>query len=540
MDDDKPLDFQKREWKAMTKEGLSLLHLQISELVVCSEPTVISTVLGSCISVCLHSEKSRVGGMIHYALPKAPPHLDPEESFRYGDIAIPHLIEEMSRMTGEPPSRFKAKVTGGAKEIPGQGASFQVGAENIQMAREMLQKYGIPLIGEAVGGTQGRKVLFHTATGRLQVAQIGASSSRIVRPTPDVPQDSPPASKSSAPKRVLIVDDSKTIRGLISRILTEDPSLEIVGQAEDPLQAEALLKKTRPDVITLDIHMPKMTGVEWLERLLPKNPIPVVMITSLQMQEGNLVFRALELGAVDYIQKPNLSELPTLGPVIREKVKAAASAKVFTAKGNASPQKAQQRGDIDLKTVLCFGASTGGTEALKAVLCALPEKIPPTLIVQHIPPVFSKAFSDRLNELCPFEVKEAEDGDELLPSRVLIAPGGVQMKVEKKGAGYCIRITDEGPVNRHKPSVDYLFYSVARVIGKRCVGVILTGMGADGAKGLLEMKAKGAKTIAQDEASSVVYGMPKAAFELGAVDTVAPLTAIPGEIMKLLSQRKVA
>lgn len=501
------------------------LHLSIGELIVSSEPAVISTVLGSCVSVCLFSRAHGIGGMIHYALPNAPSAVMHEESFRYGDLAIPSLIEELVRLTGEDPSHFEAKLAGGAAEINGQVLNIQAGPVNIKIAKEILAHYRIRIIGESVGGSLGRKVLFHTGSGRLQVADMNKTGVSLH------PQ-------ATRPRKVLIVDDSKTIRDLIQRILQEDPDLQIIGQAQDVFEAEKILQRERPDVITLDIHMPKMTGVEWLEKIMPLRALPVVMISSLQMQEGNEVFRALELGAIDYIQKPTLSELKTAGPIIREKVKAASYAKVIQHKQKVAHKAFS--GEIDMRMVLAIGASTGGTEALKSVISAFPERIPPTVIVQHIPPVFSKAFADRLNDLCPFEVKEAEDGDELKPSRVLIAPGGRQMQLVRKTTGLFVRITDDAPVNRHKPSVDYLFRSVASLVGNRAVGVILTGMGADGAKGLLEMKNKGAHTIGQDEESCVVYGMPKVAFDIGAVLQVASLSKIPNAILRSLERKKAS
>jgi two-component system chemotaxis response regulator CheB len=501
-------------------------HLNIGEIILSPKPSIISTVLGSCVSVCLFSPTKKMGGMIHYAHPKRLSEYGQDEDYRYGDIAIPALVEELEAATGESSNTFVAKVVGGASEIAGAQSGFDIGSENIKMAKTILNHYGIKIVSEDTGGSLGRKVLFHTATHRLQVAIIS------------------PSKETQAPqkqkRKVLIVDDSKTIRELLKRILSEDPDFEIIGTAADAKEASNFLKKDTPHVITLDIHMPGMTGVDWLEQLLPKTPIPVVMISSLQLQEGNEVFRALELGAIDYIKKPTLSELPIVGPIIREKVKEASFSKVVRSVFKRNKTVSVTSGELDLKKILAIGASTGGTEALKVVMAALPEKIPPTVIVQHIPPVFSKAFADRLNELCPFEVKEAEDGDELRPSRVLIAPGGKQMKIQQTSKGLCVRITDDEPVNRHKPSVDYLFYSVASIVGKNSVGVILTGMGNDGAKGLLDMKKKGSKTIAQDENTSVVYGMPKVAFEIGAVEKVAPLENISKEILTALGMRKSA
>lgn len=462
--------------------------------------------------------------MIHYALPRSPEGVPAAEAFRYGDCAILCLIEELQALTGEPADRFAAKIVGGARDPKGVQAGVAAGPGNVEVARSLLLRHRIPIVGEDVGGSSGRRVIFYPDTGRLQVAFLR-------------PDENSTGATRSGPARVLIVDDSKVIRDLLRRVLQEDRELVVVGEAADPIEAQARLRETKPDVITLDVHMPKMTGVEWLERLMPTTPLPVVMISSLQMQDGNEVFRALELGAIDYIQKPSLAELPTAGQLIREKVKAAARAKVIRP---TRPLGRAASADMDFETLLAIGASTGGTEALKSVLCALPDRIPPTLIVQHIPPVFSRAFAERINALCAFEVKEAEDGDEVRASRALIAPGGKQMRLQRGSGGWRVRITDDAPVNRHKPSVDYLFHSVAELVGAKAVGVILTGMGGDGAKGLLEMKKRGARTLAQDEQSCVVYGMPRAAYEIGAVERVASLEAMPKEILAALARKKAA
>lgn len=527
-------------------------HLNIGEIIVSPQPIVISTVLGSCVSVALYCEKTCAGGMIHYAHPESLSLDTHPEDYRYGNLALPALIQQLIDLSGLDCTHFVAKLVGGAGEIDGISKTFDIGSANVEIAKKILSDKKIPIIGEDCGGRNGRKVLFHTTNCRLQVAMVASRQAEAAQTTqgpvneklPEISKipftmESKVPAKKFAKRKVLIVDDSKVIRDLLKRILQEDSDLEIIGFAADAIEAAEIVKKNPPDVITLDIHMPKMTGVEWLEKLLPAQPIPVVMISSLQFQEGNEVFRALELGAVDYIQKPSASELSIIGPLIREKVRQASYAKVIRHTLPHSEVVANNTA-LDMRKVLAIGASTGGTEALKSVLCAMPEQIPPTLIVQHIPPVFSKAFADRLNMLCPFEVKEAEDGDELRPSRVLIAPGGKQMKVQKTAKGYCVKITDDAPVSRHKPSVDYLFRSVAEVVGKSSVGVILTGMGSDGAKGLLEMRKKGSRTLGQDEESCVVYGMPRVAFETGAVEKEYHLDKIPREILNLLSIKKAA
>ena len=521
-----------------------ILSLNIAELIVTSEPVVISTVLGSCISVCLYSPSAKAGGMIHYALPEAQG--GNEDPLRYGNFAIPKLVHELEELTGK--SDFIAKIIGGANNIGSEKAHHNIGDANLNMARKVLRQLKIKIVGEDVGGAVGRKALFYVKTGRLQSALAGPGHSRLFAEKAiknESPKIAPPQSQQKVTPhktvRVLIVDDSKTIRDLLSRILAQDSQIEIVGQAEDPYQAESLLSQLKPDVITLDVHMPRMTGVQWLEKLLPKHPIPVVMITSLQLQDGNEVFRALELGAVDYIQKPALNEIRELSPIIREKVKSAAFAKVRSFSPKVIAAKSAT-GFIQFEpgVILAIGASTGGTEALREVLMGLPRNIPPTVIVQHIPPVFSRAFADRLNSLCEFEVKEAENGDAVHENRVLIAPGATQMKLLRKPSGLFVEVNDDPPMNRHRPSVDYLFDSIAEVIGKKAIGVILTGMGADGAKGLLNMRKKGSHTIGQDQESCVVYGMPKAAFEVGAVECVSSLEKIPSEITKLFSKKHAA
>lgn len=372
---------------------------------------------------------------------------------------------------------------------------------------------------------------FYTDSGRVRLGEATAPvSSPVVT-----------AVQKDRRKRVLIVDDSKTIRQILARIL--EVELEVVGCAERPSQVEEMIVRLKPDVITLDIHMPEMDGVTLLKKYLPKFQIPTVMISSISMEESSHVLQALEAGAVDYIQKPTLDELAEVTPLIVEKVKTAASAKVkavtpFSQKA-ALQKPAAAMGALNHSNLIAIGSSTGGTEALREVLTRLPSGIPPIVIVQHIPAVFSLAFAKRMNDLCAFEVKEAADGDECRPNRVLIAPGGFQMSLVRGSgpSGYQVQVKDAPPVNRHRPSVDVLFQSVADLVGKKAVGVILTGMGADGAKGMLQMRQRGARTIAQDEASCVVFGMPQAAIKLKAAEQVRPLVDIAGEILTLVSSK---
>lgn len=524
-----------------------IINLNISELIVSKQPIVISTILGSCVSVCLYSDTEKGGGVIHYALPELP-HNSQDNPLRYGDYAIEKLITETCQHLNLQPFQLKAKLVGGANNIASEHPSQHVGTENVKIAKSLLSKYNIPIIGEDTGGSRGRKILFHVQTGRLQVAFVGPGFSRpSAHSAIHLPNSKEKSvfnfGKNAAQKKikVLIVDDSKTIRDLLTKILGQDSRIEVVGQAEDPLKAELLLPTAKPDVITLDVHMPRMTGVQWLKTLIPKYKLPVVMITSLELKDGNEVFEAMELGAVDYIQKPSLSDLSSVTPIIKEKVIEAASAKVRV------PSQIKKfvpttitNLSFDPHIVIAIGSSTGGTEALKEVLTAMPKNIPPIVIVQHIPPVFSRAFADRMNTLCPFEVKEAESGDALHSNRVLIAPGGTQMKVIKKPSGLFVEVNDEAPMTRHKPSVDYLFNSVADTIGKKAIGVILTGMGSDGTKGLLKMKERGSITLSQNEETCVVYGMPKSAWEAGASQQQVPLEEIAMKLSQLWGIKKSA
>ncbi len=329
-------------------------------------------------------------------------------------------------------------------------------------------------------------------------------------------QDKPVDQKLILKKKlkVLIVDDSKTIRNLLKRVFSSTKDIEVVAMAEKPSEVEALINEHQPDVLTLDIHMPEMTGVELLKIIAPKYNIPTIMVTSISMEEGPLVLEALENGAFDYIQKPEISQLAEVSEALISRVREAGASK----KSAASISKLGTRpvNSLNQDALVVIGSSTGGTNALKDILTKLPAEIPPMMIVQHIPPVFSKAFADRMNTLCPFVVKEASDGDVVVKNTVYVAPGGQQMKPVNKGGTIVIEINDDPPVNRFKPSVDYLFKHALPLVKRRhVVSVILTGMGKDGAREMLSLRNAGALTIAQNEESCVVYGMPKEAIEMG-------------------------
>ncbi|MBX3340437.1 MAG: chemotaxis response regulator protein-glutamate methylesterase [Nitrospira sp.] len=338
--------------------------------------------------------------------------------------------------------------------------------------------------------------------------------------------------------RVLTIDDSALMRQVLAELLSKDPGIEVIGSAPDPYVAREKIKALNPDVLTLDVEMPKMDGLTFLEKLMRGRPTPVIMVSSLTEAGCQTTLRALELGAVDFITKPKIDLREGMDHVAQDlivKIKAAATASVrATTAAASSTSRPTSLNSAMIKTtdmIIAIGSSTGGTEAVKDVLQVLPPNTPPILITQHMPERFTKTWADRMNQLCRISVKEAEDGDSVLPGHALVAPGNYHMTLVRSGARYSVRINQDEPVNRHRPSVDVMFDSVAQYAGGNAVGVILTGMGGDGAKGLLRMKEAGAFTIAQDEASCVVFGMPKEAIKLGAADIVRPLDDIASAIL---------
>ena len=342
--------------------------------------------------------------------------------------------------------------------------------------------------------------------------------------------------------RVLTVDDSALMRQVLATLLSQDPGIEVIGSAPDPFIAREKIKALNPDVLTLDVEMPKMDGLTFLEKLMRGHPMPVVMVSSLTEAGCQTTLRALELGAVDFITKPKIDLREGMEEVAQDliaKVKAAAQAKVRSREAAGCPPSRATPLSAMIKTtdtIIAIGASTGGTEAVKEVLMGLPPNTPPILITQHMPEHFTKTWANRMNKLCRISVKEAEEGDSVLPGHALIAPGNYHMTLVRSGARYTVRINQDPQVNRHRPSVDVMFASVAQNAGANAVGVILTGMGGDGAKEMLTMKMAGAFTIAQDEASCVVFGMPKEAIKLGGVDKILPLAEIPAGIVAYVSK----
>ena len=348
--------------------------------------------------------------------------------------------------------------------------------------------------------------------------------------------------------RVLIVDDSALMRELLSAILSQDQEIEVVGTAVDPVVAREKIVRLRPDVLTLDVEMPRMDGLAFLEQLMRAHPMPVLMISSLTEKGCETTLRALELGAIDYITKPRLDvQSGTLRQAeeIISKIKIAAHARVrhrahvtdaCDTRADVRAVRSQPAQFQKTHKIIAVGASTGGTEALVTFLTALPADSPGIAIVQHMPAGFTRSFAARLDSLCKVRVKEAEDGDRVLAGHVLLAPGNFQMELRRSGAATIARVFPGDPVNHHRPSVDVLFHSCAQELCSNVVGVILTGMGADGARGLLAMRKAGAHTFAQDEESCVVFGMPKEAIALGAAEQVAPLDKMAHCVLRLLQQ----
>ncbi len=347
--------------------------------------------------------------------------------------------------------------------------------------------------------------------------------------------------------RVLVVDDSALVRQILTQGLSADPSIEVVGSAADPYQARDLIVALRPDVLTLDVEMPRMDGVEFLRRLMPQYPMPVVMVSSLTQKGKQITIDALEAGAVDFVAKPTADVARGLQAMmleLRVKVKIASTANVSHWKSQrpavAPRPAAVSAGALAESTdkVIAIGASTGGTEAIKKVITRFPASTPGVVIVQHMPAGFTRMFSDRLNQMCAMEVKEAETGDRVMPGRILIAPGEKHMRVLRSGGFYQVTCEAGEKVSGHCPSVDVLMHSVAKNVGANAVAAMLTGMGGDGADGMAAMRQAGARCIAQDEATCVVFGMPKVAFERGGAERLVPIDDIAPSLMRLMSEKR--
>ena len=345
--------------------------------------------------------------------------------------------------------------------------------------------------------------------------------------------------------RVLVVDDSALVRSLLAEIINRQPDMQCIGAAPDPFVAREMIRNLNPDVLTLDVEMPRMDGIDFLSRLMRLRPMPVVMVSTLTEHGAEVTMRALELGAIDFVAKPKIGVadgLRLLAEDITEKVRIAAKARIRKPPTNEAGTHATARpaaapasvGRLSTEKIIFIGASTGGTEATKEVLLGLPHDAPAVMITQHMPPGFTLSYSTRLNGLCRIAVKEASDGERVLPGHAYIAPGGFHLSVDRCGANYVARVSDSDPVNRHKPSVEVLFESAARVVGRNALGVMLTGMGGDGAQGMKHMRDAGSWNLVQDEASCVVFGMPREAIAAGAANEVLPLCEIAPKLLERL------
>ena len=500
------------------------VFLQPGDISFEREPSQITTIVGSCIAVCVWDQERKLGGMCHYYLPVRQALGTPENN--YGEFAIPNLIRMFKRQ-GCRREDLLAKVIGGGHVIDvSLGVDKDVGEANTRLAFQTLARFGIAVAGKAVGGPYGKKISFLTDSGEV-------SFQNIVKTAVD----------PSAKIKILIVDGTKGMRAIMRRMIERDPEFEVCAEAENPLEALEQIKSARPDVITLDMKMEKMDGRTFMKEHLAKLGTPFIVISGTSASESSETLEALELGAFDYIRKPSFYDIEGMTFDLHQMLKAAHLAKGKTRQSRQpGVLKALEAGAVTTykchSSLILFGSSTGGTEALKDILVALPAEVPPILIVQHMPPVFTTQFAQRLNELCKFAVVEAEEHMVVKPGTAYLAPGGYHMAIReyKEQNSIHVRLTDDPPVNRFKPSVDYMFHSAAPIRSKKMLAIILTGMGSDGARGMLELRGNHAHTIAQDAASAVVDGMPKAARDLNAACEVRSLDDIPTAIMQWLAR----
>lgn len=548
---------------------MTIINIQAGEVSFDDQGATISTVVGSCIAFCVFDRRLRVGGMCHYAVCgiDVNPDSRKQRPFYYGMTAIEELLR-LLKAHGCQRADLEVKIIGGFGVMPALSDSH-VGEKNIRCARKSCEKFGLQLVAERVGGDRGMKIRFDTATGEVMLQRLGnavlaaapAASCAVAksprpglrapvagstRPQPATkPQAANPVAVPAADLgkagssrdvnkvvSVLIVDDSKVVQALLKSIVVQDKNLKVFGVASNPREAEALMAAGQPDVITLDVQMPEMDGITYLERHLAKRGIPTIMISGAGNNEGHLALKALELGAVDFVEKPAADKISDFARVISEKIITVSRVDMALVRNTTKARVVAAGGQMDPNKIVLIGSSTGGTVALQQILRAMPSQIPPIVIVQHIPEAFAILFAERLDSLMPFKVKIAANFDVVCKNQVLIAPGGQQLKLKSRGEDIVAVLTDDPPVRRHKPSVDYLFKSAAPVLGKRAIGVILTGMGADGAEGMLDLKRAGALTLGQDEASCVVFGMPREAQRLGAVTNVITLENMAEAIMK--------
>jgi two-component system chemotaxis response regulator CheB len=521
------------------------IYLKSGQMFVGERSEEIFTTLGTCVAFCVFDKKRKIGGMIHYLLPNKESDHDLNSPLNYAETAIPAILKEFKKL-GSYKGDLQVTIIGG-NSIGETEISKEIGNANIKAALDWVKKLGLKYTHRSSFNDKGQQILFKTDTGELLLKKSSdeVKSKNAARPVEykkaalkiENKRDESVSNLVLFKKiRVLIVDDSYPIRQILKNLLSESSDIEVIGEVSDPLEAERVRVEKKPDVMTLDIHMPHKDGVTYLSELMRSAPMPVIMVSDLSLKEAGPVMKALEVGAFDYIQKPGLRELSEVGPRLINTIKAAfESRKKIIAlhqrrnsgrKGILDDSERIQGYDTRLK-LIAIGASTGGTEALREIFKVLPAQTPPIVVVQHMPKLFTAAFAGSLNNNCALEVKEAEHGEHLKNSTAYIAPGGIQMGIHDKGNGLQIYLKDDPPLNRFKPSVDYLFNSLKEISLKgKLNAALLTGMGEDGARGLLALRTDGAHTIAQDEFTCVVYGMPKAAVDRNAAIEILPLENI--------------
>ncbi len=517
-----------------TAVNLATMFLHPGEMALLTRPSRVKTVLGSCVAITMRARDGRLASIVHCLLPHACApfgSLPWAERGRYVDSAIARMMDSFARR-GVGPGELEVKLFGGAGSMKAsERPGFDVGLRNVEAALQTLAACGLAPVSKGVGGRRGRLIEFDTSTGDVLVKRLPEAMSAGSR------------GGRLKPLRVLIVDDSAVARRALAEVLSSDPEIEIMGAAADPILAAERIREEVPDVIVLDVEMPRMDGLTFLRKLMQQRPIPVVICSSLTDEGAQTTLRALEYGAVEIVTKPRMGTEAFLlesRELLCEAVKGARKARLRLIR----PVEPALTADVVLARpstmamvettdkVVLIGASTGGTEALRVVLERMPPDAPGMLIVQHMPEKFTTAFAQRLDGLCAISVKEAANGDTVLRGQALLAPGNRHMLLKRSGARYYVEVRDGPLVCRHRPSVDVLFRSGGRYAGRNAVGVLMTGMGNDGARGLLEMKEAGARTIAQDEATCVVFGMPNEAIKLGAADRVLPLPAIGPAVLE--------
>ncbi|MGH9627547.1 MAG: chemotaxis-specific protein-glutamate methyltransferase CheB [Bryobacteraceae bacterium] len=518
------------------------------------EAVLVTYALGSCIALSVYDPLIRVGGLLHFMLPEA--NLDSARAlsnpYMFADTGIPLMLERIYQCGGVK-HRLILNAAGGAQVLSEEDFFF-IGKRNHLSLKRVLGKAGLRLHAEAIGGTVSRSVRLELRNGTLSVRE-GAGAYRDLTIGAQAARSGIEGKKNSvdlaAPRgvrcarvsgelmpprtRVLIIDDSAIVRKILSQSLSAEPDLEVVGTAPDPYIAQNKILELKPDVLTLDIEMPRMNGLVFLRKLMVSHPMPVVVISSLAQAGCASALEAMESGAVEVLGKPaGPYSVGDLRFVLANKIRAAAHARIRPRQAaeipTRIPLKKQPVAGALATPIIAIGASTGGTDALRQILQEMPHASPPILITQHIPPVFSRAFAERLNRICRITVREAVNGEPLRPGLALVAPGDLHMMLRKRGAGFYVEVRNGPLICYQRPSIDVLFQSVAEAAGARSIGVILTGMGTDGAAGLLKMKLSGAHTFAQDEKTSIVYGMPKEAARLGAPQEILPLPAIAARV----------